>query len=391
MVSEGYDHLVAIVIVSMIFVGTVVALPAINYSNLQIMDQQQLRNTALSVFNSMLLDVGSPSNWASDSTTVERFGLAYADPFSKYVLDVQKVQRINETNPGSIKYDAIRTLLNIEEEYGFQFVLSRPFEVDCSLNIEGNAVPISVEVTRTEDGTPIPNARVSLTCEAYVVRRNDEIDPIYPVDPIAVTIYTDSSGMCEARPEFVLEDPTDIIDYAVAYLQIDVAGMLTTVIARNNDPFEGLVSVFSSGDEISLSIPEELLPASAGANTFLLEIDGYVNGEVIPLLEFDKGPKLHFNEGTGRWEILPVYIPNLRALNPTALLIWVKITLKEPWGGFKTGSHVILLTGSLDFGSTKNVFSAGHNPVDESPIVTMRRLVVISDMTYVATLTFWRE
>jgi len=63
MVSAAYDHMVAIVIVGMIFVATVVALPAISYSNMATVDQQQLRNTAYSVFDAMLLDVGSPSNW----------------------------------------------------------------------------------------------------------------------------------------------------------------------------------------------------------------------------------------------------------------------------------------------------------------------------------------
>ena len=64
-VSIAADHLVAIVIVGIIFVGTVVVLPATSFSNLKVVDQQQLRNTAYNVFDAMLLDVGSPSKWGS--------------------------------------------------------------------------------------------------------------------------------------------------------------------------------------------------------------------------------------------------------------------------------------------------------------------------------------
>ena len=79
MVTATYEHIVIILLVGVIFVGTVVALPAINQPTFQAIDQQQLKNTALNVLNSMLLGVGSPANWGSDpSTVVEEFGLAHS-------------------------------------------------------------------------------------------------------------------------------------------------------------------------------------------------------------------------------------------------------------------------------------------------------------------------
>ncbi len=60
-----YEHIVAILVVGVIFVGAVVALPAAINANLATVDQQQIRNAATNVFDSMLLGVGSPPNWGS--------------------------------------------------------------------------------------------------------------------------------------------------------------------------------------------------------------------------------------------------------------------------------------------------------------------------------------
>ena len=117
MVSAVYEHIVIIILVGVIFLGTVVALPAINYSSFQAVDQQQLKNTALNVFNSMLLGAGSPPDWGItfpfDQYEVDNFGLASSRPFSKYVLDSDKVQRLDPdpANPGYMEYDRIRELL----------------------------------------------------------------------------------------------------------------------------------------------------------------------------------------------------------------------------------------------------------------------------------------
>ena len=100
MVNAVYDHVVAILVVGVIFVGAVVVLPAMSFANLQAVDQQQLRNTALNVFNAMLLDTGEPTNWGSmdpfymNDPRIKRFGLASTQGTTFYVLDPNKVQRL---------------------------------------------------------------------------------------------------------------------------------------------------------------------------------------------------------------------------------------------------------------------------------------------------------
>jgi len=47
MVAPVFEHITAIIVVSMLFVSAVIAVPAISYVNLLYVDQQQFRNVAL--------------------------------------------------------------------------------------------------------------------------------------------------------------------------------------------------------------------------------------------------------------------------------------------------------------------------------------------------------
>jgi hypothetical protein len=385
MVSATYDHIVAILIVGAIFISTVVALPALNYANLQTIDQQQLRNSALNVFDSMLLGVGNPSMWGSSGTNfdqnlVDKFGLAYSVPFSKYVLDVDKVQRIDPSNPtGYIEYNRVREILNLED-HGFQFSILRPFLVDWSLNITGNEVHFSVAVTRNEDGTPIPNAEVKVTTTLSVMGGSKSFD-IVKCDPL--TFFTDARGICEG---IQTANVSGGITHAVSIMTITVSGMSTTVVARTKDPFNELIKINTSGDDIILSIPDELIANNTRSERRIVQIDVYDSEVLFPLFSMGdlNPPDIKFTQGSGYESWIMTY-PGLRYMDPTALLFWVELTLKHH------GRVLVLLAGSLDFMANQEILSLGPDPGSENPIVVMRRLVVISDMTYVAQIAFWRD
>ncbi|MCW4031402.1 MAG: hypothetical protein NWE80_03460 [Candidatus Bathyarchaeota archaeon] len=384
MVSATYDHIVAILIVGAIFVGTVVTLPALNYANLGTVDQQQLRNTALNVFDSMLLSAGSHSNWGSvetvfDQDAVEKFGLAYSAPFSKYVLDVDKVQRIDQSNPtGFIEYNRAHELLNLED-YGFQFSILRPFVVNSSLNITRNEVHYHVAVTRTEDGTPIPNAEVKVTTILSVMG-GSKFD-IVRCDP--VTNFTNALGICEG---IQTANVSGGITHAISIMTITVSGISTTVVARTNDPLSELIRINTSGDDIILSLPEEIIGNNTRSERRIVQIDVYDSEALFPLFEMGdlNPPDIKFSAGTG-YEHWIMNYPGLKFMDPTALIFWVELTLKGH------GRVLVLLAGSLDFMAEQKILSLGPDPENKNPIVIMRRLVVISDMTYVSQIAFWRD
>ncbi len=389
MASTAYDHLVAIVIVGVLFMGTVVALP---FSTLQTIDQQQLRNAAINVFDTMLLDVGSPSNWGSilsvdskanqyyDPTVVERFGLAYSDPFSKFVLDTDKVQRLNEDE---LDYEQVRKLLDIQGLYGFSFEIYRPFRVTHSLAVTENTVQFSVTVSRTEDGTPIPNADVKVTTFVTAVSTKNITEYIHqPINPY--NNKTDVTGNCRGTlyPELGDYD----VKYAVAIMEITVAGMSTTVVAQNDTSLTQYVRMSTYGDDVVLSIRNDNLTwDDPGANRKVLEVAAY---DSETLFSIPLPTKEHINWGG---QNVTMSFPGIRSLNPTALLMVLLVNLRNTGDPGSGGPTPILIAGPFGLGSSDRILGFGGDDTSVSPITVMRRLVVISDMTYVATLSFWRE
>ncbi|MBS7621407.1 hypothetical protein KEJ32_04775, partial [Candidatus Bathyarchaeota archaeon] len=148
MVNAVYDHIVAILIICAMFTAAVIVLPQISIANIKAVDQQQLRNTALNVFNTMLLDTGlgfngtelttdwgSIEEWSEDK--VVKFGLASSRDSSFYVLDPNKVQRLVKDNPlGYLSYNRVKEILELQD-YGFYFKISPPFNVT---NLDGTKI-----------------------------------------------------------------------------------------------------------------------------------------------------------------------------------------------------------------------------------------------------------
>lgn len=391
----------------MIFVGTVVALPATINANLQTVEQQQLRNTATNVFDAMLLDVGSPSKWGSKvyfdsngnpqfpANEVQEFGLAYADPFSKFVLDPDKVQRLN---PGELSYEKVRELLNIQNEYGFLFSIYRPFRVDSSLSITDNSVNFSVTVTRTEDGTPIPNAKVKVTTfvtAAYVNKTKTSTPPDIPefisspMDPVYGT--TGVTGTYRNTTNVSLGEYA--VNSAVAIMEINVAGMSTTVVKQNDYAYVQYINVTTYGDNVVLSIRGSNLPDSESPNSrVVLDAVAY-DSQSTALLDLLDDPN-RVNWGVGK-QNATMDFPGLRSINPTVLLMVLQIQVNAETlpNGTKLpgGKRLVLCAGPFSFADSGKIYEFGGDATAKNPIALMRRLVVISDMTYVATLAFWRE
>ena len=388
-----YEHIVAILVVGVIFVGAVVALPAAINANLATVDQQQIRNTATNVFDSMLLNVGSPPNWGSillsdsagnryyDPNVVTKFGLAYADPFSKYVLDPDKVQRLN---PSEISYERVRNLLQLED-YGFKLTIARPFRVAANLSVTDTSVHYSVSVWRTEDGTPIPNAGVKVTTMVTAKSTKDLNESIYqPIPPAYNT--TNVVGNCQGTLSADFGDYA--VKYAVAIIEITVAGMSTTIVTQNDASITQYIDMKTYGDNVLLSIRNSsLTPDDPGAEREILSAVAYDNKNLIPILS--ETEKITWGKG---YQNVTMLFPGIRAIHPTVLLMVLQVNLRAtPGVPGSGGPTLILVAGPFSFADSGKIFEFGGDSTSRNPIVTMRRLVVISDMTYVAGLSFWRE
>lgn len=379
MVNPVYDHVIAMLVVGALFTGCVIAMPTVSLTNFEAVDQQQLRNTALNVFNAMLLDTGQPTNWGSlnafvvNDPRVERFGLASGGESAFYVLDPDKVQRLVSTNPlNHCEYNRVRELLQLEE-YGFRLRILPPFNVT---NVDGTPIPLESPITMNGtntsfevkvaylDGTPIPNAVVYGTI-IYTADENFAITPTFPV-------RTDALGKCATDATLTFE-PTHVL----VVLRVTVADVATLVVTFGTPPSNDIANINFVGDHIILTMPDgnprgarwidNIVPITAEGFEFLY--NGTRRSE----------DKLNY----GALTVWDKQFNGLRQRNPVIFVFnfWAVEEGK--------GRQEVLVAGPCQNVLGFTVFEYGGKPTSSS--VSLQRSVRISDMTYIAQLLLWKD
>ncbi len=389
MVGELYDYMVGIVIVGILFISAVSAVPTISYVNLFQVNQQQLRNTALNVFNAMLLGTGYPSDWGStfpfNQSNVEAFGLASSGESSLYVLDSDKVQRLDKDSPGYIEYSYVRDLLRLED-YGFRLSIFRPFTVDWDLQINNvtNSVWFAINVTRSEDQRPIPNAQVSVTVLATAINKNTKTDPVAIVN-VARIFFTNALGRCEGNEPVTLPSDDYYLGQAIAVMKVTVSGISTMVVAHAGVNLQDVMRIDTFGDTLTLSYRGWTQELPEGARR-IKQIDVYNYDQLIRVWSGSDDPsKNKINQGSGDFQYWNMTFPGLRMMEPALLLFTVLVTLKG------LGPTLVIIAGPFSLGESSEIFSFGSDSEHYDVATKLRRYVVFAGMTYIAELTLWRE
>jgi len=390
LVGELYDYMIGIVVVGVIFTSAVFAIPAISYVNLRQVDQQQLRNTALNVFNTMLLGTGRPSDWGHmwpfNQSNVKNFGLASSEESSLYVLDTDKVQRLDQDSPlGYMEYQYVRDLLGLED-YGFCLTVFRPFTVKASINLSDEKPPrveFAVDVTRSEDGRPIPNALVSAT---ILVSAQNILNP--KDDPIAVVtgtkiFFTNFLGKCGGNQTVNIDtkiyDPTT----ALVVLRITVAGITSVIVKQTDEENQNLLKINTFGDTVTLTF-KGLSQKDAQGVRRVYDILTYNFEEIMPIYDGRDEPQTSqiINAGE-KYDWWNMTFPGLSALDPALLLFVVRVP---------NPTRTVIVAGPFSFWESSKLLSYGPDSEQFSNVaIKLRRFVVISGITYIAELTLWKE
>jgi hypothetical protein len=382
MVNAVYDHIIAILVICVMFVSAVVILPTLSITSFKAVDQQQLRNTALNIFNAMLLDTGEPVDWGSfpdfqmNDPRIKRFGLASTESTAFYVLDPDKVQRLVVGNPlNYCDYNRIRELLGLQG-YGFKLRIIPPFNVTnvdgtsilvkSPVVINNNQLSYAVKVSHT-DGVPIPNALVYATM-VYTGGSNFGITSRPP-------IYTDALGICNDTTVLSFAP-----DYVVVVLRVTVANVATLVVTFGNSPPDDIAKINFVGDEIILTMPDA---TPRGAR--------WVDN-IIPITS-DESIEFLYNGTRG----------NDDKLNYGALKVWSKsfngLKRRNPvififnfWTVIKgEGRQEVLIAGPYQNLLGYTIFEYGGTPINNEATIKIQRCVIISGMTYTAELWLWKE
>ncbi len=385
MVGELYDYVISIVVVGIIFISGVLAVPAISYLNLRHVDEQQLRNTALNVFNTMLLSTGSPRAWGSaypfEQDDVEFFGLSKAGQPSLFVLDLDKVQRLDVESPWNLTYERVRELLGLSQ-YGFSLSIFRPFQVEPDITIVGTQVFFAVNVSRNEDGRPIPNAQVSVTILATAKKANTD-DPLAIVNDARIFL-TDALGRCEGNQ--TIELPQDYeINQAVGVMKITVAGISTLVTVQAGVNLQDVMKISTFGDTVTLTFRGWTQDLPEGARR-IKQIDAYDFDQLTRVWDGSDDPSENkINQGEGDFQFWNMTFPGLQAMDHALLLFTVSLPLPGE------GTTLVIITGPLASWDSERILQFGQSEEGSTTALKLRRFVVLSGMTYVAELTLWEE
>jgi hypothetical protein len=201
-----YDYLFAGVIIIALLLGSTIMLNTLSSPAINSSDKDLLKIAAEKIVTQILLDPGYPSNWGSDGTDKTElavFGLAKYSQTSReaYVLDPDKVLRLNSTLEGNTSYYfpasasssplthenyTALSLLNLGKDYGFTLEFSETLKVSVNEMEFPDKYLISVV---SDYGLPLMGAQVSATLY-YCVEGKSSIDHLEHRDE--TTIYDGS-------------------------------------------------------------------------------------------------------------------------------------------------------------------------------------------------------
>lgn len=375
MVAPVYDHVTALFFACVVFISAAVAVPAISYANLLYVDQQQLRNVALEVLNSMLFDTGYPSSWGLsnpfDESDVTKFGLALSGSSSFYVLDPGKVSRLVIGNPsGTLDYETVRTLLGLQD-YGFNIKIVPPFDVHALDKSESPNLLFELNAT-FKNGNPIPNAHVKATIfyvegkSGYFTAETENI--------------TDCLGQCTIEKAL----SSSVTDYIVV-LETTVANLATvTSTFREGAWSQHVMNASIAGENITLAIPEGPGWEKGSAGARWVESILVVNEEgVWPLYNGSQSNEDKITWGGKNWQWSMIF-SGLSYYRP--LFVIFSLSVPNP-------RRLVLFVGPYTTASGYQVFGFGSTsaPSYSSAALKLQRSVEIAGMTYIFELLLWKE
>ena len=376
----------AVVLFGAIFGAAVTALPNVGYVSLLSVDQQQLRNLALDVLKTMLLDTGYPTDWGSvqvfSNSTVQRFGLALDDSSSFYVLDPDKVSRLNLDNPaGFVGYETIRDKLRLQG-YGFDLRIIPPFNVTVNdgspIDLATMRSGVRVRVTYNNDGRPIPNAAVKAK---ILYTKSKDASQFYWATPVSNT--TNALGRCIIKDSSL---PADVQDF-ILVLTVTVADLATVSATYMAGFHQQVASASMIGDTVKLWIPENAIPGeTTSGERRIMNVIGVTESAVSTIYTGGDPNVDKMTWGKG-YSYINYTFPGLRYEEPMFLIfnIWVSL-------GGGLGRPLVLFLGPRPNWLGARVQASGDaTGATSASAVKIQRNVIISGMTYVVEFTLWKK
>jgi hypothetical protein len=154
-----YEYLFSAVIIFLMLVASSAMIDSMPQPFLNTSSKEQLKIAAQKIMTQLTLDPGTPTDWGSNininPSELSAFGLAkYGESTREaYVLDLDKVQRLNSIPPS-----IVISLLNLGRDYGIELEFAPALNVTI-IDLQENSYFISVTAYQTK--LPIFNAKIT--------------------------------------------------------------------------------------------------------------------------------------------------------------------------------------------------------------------------------------
>ena len=146
-----YEYLFTAIIIVTILLASSTMIGTLSGPSRSVSEKEQLKVAAQKIITQLLLDTGDPSDWGSDVTidesNLKAFGLAKHGETTRdaYVLDPDKVLRLDNTHPLFIHPSRIINLLNLGKEYGLTLEIFPAIKVNLTIDSNEYKVKVSSE------------------------------------------------------------------------------------------------------------------------------------------------------------------------------------------------------------------------------------------------------
>jgi hypothetical protein len=207
-----YEYLFAAILIVIIVIASSTMVETLSEPARSTSEKEQLKVAAQKIITQILLDPGDPSDWGSNiainENNLKAFGLAKSSNTTReaYVLDTDKVLRLDNTNPLYIPPSKILNLLNLGYEYGFAL------DIHPALNVTITNLSLDeykVNVTSEYGETPIIGANVTAKLYFFnnITQKIDNIPiPISPTDIDGKYIFDFGDTQTQKKVLFVVVD-----------------------------------------------------------------------------------------------------------------------------------------------------------------------------------------
>ena len=240
---HSYEYLFTAIIIFAILIASTTIVSIMPQPSINVSEKEQLKTVAQKIMTQLTLNPGNPPDWGSNltvgSSTLTAFGLAKYGEIARgaYVLDLDKVQRLNENLPQNLYVPPSRVidLLNLGNDYGIKIEFVPALNATVATEINSNSATIYVNVTGQN---MLPIANVNVTARIfYLYDGQIQKTPIF-------TNFTGIDGQCMIKFDgFSSED-------ALLVLVIDYYGIRIIKTCILN---AALTQAFFLGDHLILN------------------------------------------------------------------------------------------------------------------------------------------